>query len=334
MEGSLQINSQENSPQGLSGSPMAVGLCDPDSRVKSSVGSSRIARVSVVVPVYNQAQFLRECLDSLGNQTLNEWEAIVVDDASTQGDPEQIVHDFADPRIRFVRHQQNRGLGAARNTGFRLGQAQLLLSVDADDMLTPTYLQKVGSALLERPNADCAYPDFQLFGARNDVWHNQVCNAATMTRRQWIPGSGTLMRRSLWARIGGYCEAPELLPGNEDWDFWLSAVMDVRPVHVPEALYLYRTHQTSMATRLMYYDFQTREFMYSRHRALFDRYGTGNDFRADGHVNSACAAWQRGERSRAVHLASRAWCLSSRRMHMLKLATKRARRLGGLSHLP
>lgn len=282
-----------------------------------------MTEVSIVVPVYNQAQFLGECLKSLVGQSFDDWEAVVVDDASTQGTPEQIVYDFADPRICFVRHQQNRGLAAARNTGFRIAQAQLLLSVDADDMLAPTYLEKVGSALLQRPDADCAFPDLQLFGARTEVWRYRICDAEAMTRGQWIPGSGTLMRRSLWVRVGGYYEAPELRPGNEDWDFWLAAVtIDVRAIHVPEALYLYRRYETSMATRLMYYDFQTREFMYRRHRALFDRYGTGKEFRAEGYLNSARAAWHHGERLRAVHLAAKAWQLSPRRVHVLKLTAK------------
>lgn len=281
------------------------------------------AEVSIVIPCYNQSQYLNECLQSVLDETTEHWEAIVVDDASSQGDPEPIVHEFADPRIRLVRHKRNRGLGAARNTGFRLAQAQLVLPLDADDRLAPAYLKKVGLALQQWPDADCAYPDFQFFGAENCVWHNQVCDAAIMTRRQWIPGPGTLMRYSLWERIGGYCEDLELL-GNEDWDFWLKAVtVGVRAIHVPEALYMYRRHERSMsASFLKYCDFQHREFMFRRHRALFDRYGTGNEFQADGYANSAYAAWHRGERLRAAYLATQAWRLSPRRVHVLKLAAK------------
>ena len=279
--------------------------------------------ISIVVPCYNQAHFLRDCLQSVMEQTVENWEVIVVDDASSQGDPESIVSGFRDSRIHYVRHQQNRGLAAARNTGFRLAKAQLVLPLDADDRLAPTYLQKVGLALQDQPDAECAFPDFQLFGLSGEVWHNQVHDAEAMTRCQWIPGPGTLMRRSLWERIGGYCEAPELRPGNEDWDFWLAAAaMGVRAIHVSEPLYLYRQQETSMVTRLKYYDFQTREFMYRRHRALFDRYNTGNEFRAGGYQNSALAAWQRGERLRAAYLVAPAWRLSPRRMHVLKLVAR------------
>ena len=59
---------------------------------------NKVAEVSVVIPVYNQAQFLRECLKSLTDQSFNDWEAIVVDDASTQGDPEQMVVKVTETR--------------------------------------------------------------------------------------------------------------------------------------------------------------------------------------------------------------------------------------------
>ncbi len=278
---------------------------------------------SIVIPCYNQSKYLGDCLGSVLAQTFENWEVIVIDDASTEGNVSASGESFQDRRIRFVRHDRNLGLAATRNTGFRLAQASLVLPLDADDMLTPTYLQKVGAALQDDPDADCAYPDFQLFGLRDDVWHNQVYDAEKMTRGQWIPGPGTLMRRSLWERVGGYCEAPELRPGNEDWDFWLGAVTKgVRAIYVQEALYLYRRHETSMVTRLKYYDFQTREFMYCRHRALFDRYRTGKEFLAQGFLNSAYAALQRGERSRAAYLATQAWRFLPERKDVLKLAAK------------
>ena len=269
-----------------------------------------MAEVSIVVPVYNQVEFLGDCLQSFVDQGFSHWEAIVVDDASTQGDAERVAHELGDARIRFVRHPQNRGLGAARNTGFRLAQSQLVLPVDADDMLHPTFLEKVGSAMLERPDADCAFADLQLFGASHEVWHYKMCDTATMLVRQWIPGAGTLMQRSLWARIGGYCEAPEIL-GNEDWDFWLAAVtIGIQAVHVPEVLYLYRRHEASMEARLKYEDFQHREFLYRRHRALFDRYHAGPAFLAAGYARSASASHEKGERLRAFELALKSVTLS------------------------
>ncbi|MFQ5681796.1 MAG: glycosyltransferase [Candidatus Binatia bacterium] len=275
--------------------------------------------ISIVVPCYNQSHFLHDCLQSVAEQSFRNWEAIVVDDASTESDPADVVRQFGHEQVKLVHHNRNQGLGAARNTGFKLARGELVVPLDADDRLSSTFLQRLSLALQGRPDADCVFPDFQLFGTSNEVWHHQVCDAAAMTQRQWIPGPGTLMRRSLWDRVGGYCESIEIL-GNEDWDFWLSAVsLGIRAVHVPEALYLYRRHKTSMAVRLRYEDFQHRKFLYRRHRTLFERYKTGNEFLAEGYVNSAVASWQRRKRIRAVYLGGRAYWLSPRRTHLLKL---------------
>jgi glycosyltransferase involved in cell wall biosynthesis len=270
-------------------------------------GSENFPLVSITIPCYNQAQFLGDCLNSLLAQTYPYWEATVVDDYSTKDNPEEVVKQFGDKRIKIVRHEQNKGLAASRNTGFMSSKANLLVSIDADDLIAPSYLQKTVAALNRTPAAECAFTDFQLFGAKEERWNNQVKNAENMTIGQWIPGAGTLMRRSLWERIGGYSEAPELRPGNEDWDFWLGAAeLNVKSVHISEALYLYRQHPVSMRNNLNYLDFQTREFMYQRHKSLFDRFGTRDNFLMQGYTNSARESWKRGERLRALLVAIKA----------------------------
>lgn len=264
--------------------------------------------ISIVVPCYNQANFLYDCLKSLLAQTFVNWEAIVVDDYSTSDDPEKVVKKIGDDRIRIVRHEKNKGLAAARNTGFRFAKADLLLTIDADDMLSPDFLQKVFTAQREKPDTDCAFTDIQLFGAKEERWTYAVKDAEAMTKCQWIPGAGTLMRRNLWESVGGYSEAPELRPGNEDWDFWLGAVsLGIRAVYVSDALYLYRQHHTSMRNNLAYMDYHTRQFMYQRHYSLFDRFGTGSEFLMQGYINSAGEAWKRGEKLRALLLAIQGW---------------------------
>lgn len=104
-------------------------------------------RVSVVVPCYNQPdEFLGACLSSLQRQTLPAWEAILVDDGSTRGDVAGVVAALGDARIRAIRHE-NRGMGGARNTGFRSARADLVLTLDADDRLDPPFLEVAVAAL-------------------------------------------------------------------------------------------------------------------------------------------------------------------------------------------
>jgi len=263
--------------------------------------------VSVIVPCFNQAGFLAECLESLRTQTLGDWEAIVVDDASTDGDVAHAIADLGDGRVAVVRHRANRGLAASRNTGMRQARAELLLPLDCDDGLRPDFLEKTVACLRDAASVDCVFTDFELFGATDDVWVNSVGEPSEILVRQWLPGPGTLMRRTVWERVGGYCEDPALSSGNEDWDFWIAGVesgLVARPI--PEPLYRYRRHSQSMSSlQLRQHEYRQREFMYRRHKRFFDSHGKGGVFRADGYLGSAGFAWRRGDRGRAVAIAGR-----------------------------
>lgn len=91
-------------------------------------------QVSIIVPVYNTEPFLRQCLDSILGQTLTGIEVIVVNDGSPDGS-QAIIDEYAarDPRIRIIRHDRNRGLGAARNSGVAMARGEYLGFVDSDD---------------------------------------------------------------------------------------------------------------------------------------------------------------------------------------------------------
>jgi glycosyltransferase involved in cell wall biosynthesis len=263
-------------------------------------------RISIIIPCYNQAAFLDECLRSLVAQTFQAWEAIVVDDASTE-DITAVVANAGDPRIRLTRHASNRGLGASRNTGFKLSAAAFVLPLDADDALTPDALEEMLAEFDDDPAADCVFANFELFGAQEEVWHFVVKDMAMFTREQWIPGAGWMMRRTLWEKAGGYCEAAELRGGNEDWDFWLSAAEHgFRTLHIPRPLYRYRQHAVSMALTLRLIDFDTRQFIYARHREFFDAHGGPARFLADGCWRAAQASRKAGELGAELAFSMRA----------------------------
>src|SRR5688572_17562331 len=99
-------------------------------------------RVTCVLPYYNKVRYVRRALDSIASQTLGDFEAIVVDDGSTDGGTD-LITDFArlDPRFRIVR-QPNAGPGAARNRAIRQARTSLVAFLDADDEWMPTYLER------------------------------------------------------------------------------------------------------------------------------------------------------------------------------------------------
>ena len=118
--------------------------------------------ISIVVPVYNAADYLRRCLDSILKQTYDRFEVILVNDGSTDGSG-GICQDYAarDSRIQVV-HQENQGPSAARNRGLQLAQGEYVTFVDADDFLEATYLEVLYQSLVEH-DADISICNFTSF---------------------------------------------------------------------------------------------------------------------------------------------------------------------------
>ena len=99
-------------------------------------------KVSVILPVYNVGKYLRQCMDSIVGQTLQEIEVICIDDGSADDSP-QILQAYAkkDPRIKVV-CQQNQGAGAARNRGLSMARGEYLSFLDSDDFFETNMLEK------------------------------------------------------------------------------------------------------------------------------------------------------------------------------------------------
>ncbi len=108
----------------------------------ASTHSVAAPTVSIILPTWNRAHLLGRAIGSVLSQTFPDWELIVVDDGSTDN-TEQIVHGYRDTRIRYIRHDKNCGLQAARNTGIRAaGASQFIAFQDDDDEWLPQKLEK------------------------------------------------------------------------------------------------------------------------------------------------------------------------------------------------
>jgi len=116
-----------------------------------------MSKVSIIVPVYNVEKYLAECLDSILNQTFQDIEIICVNDASPDNSY-LVLEEYSkrDSRIRIFTHQQNGGLGAARNTGLEHVSSMYVSFVDSDDTLEPTFIETLVK-ILEENNADLGW---------------------------------------------------------------------------------------------------------------------------------------------------------------------------------
>ena len=130
-----------------------------------------MADISVIIPLFNKAQYVTRAIDSVFAQTYQDFEIVVVDDGSTDGGPE-LVQKYRDPRLRLVR-QPNQGPGAARNCGIQETTAPYLAFLDADDEWLPDFLSRYLETL--RTNRDCDYVVGSWFEGdlqidRSEIW--------------------------------------------------------------------------------------------------------------------------------------------------------------------
>ena len=231
---------------------------------------TEIPLVAIIVPCYNQGQYLGECLDSVLVQTVQDWVCIVVDDGSTD-DTAKVAEEYCLKSDKIHYHyQENAGLPATRNKGIALTDSEYILPLDADDMLEPNYLEVVLGLFEENPEIKIAYTNCRYFGFDNELLKLPTYNPKTILTDNQINATA-LYKRSDYEKTQGY---DPNLKGREDWDFWLSLLNndDIVAKH-PDFLFLYRQRQGSMNRSLNEKDLEEiRSLIYLKHSAKFQSY--------------------------------------------------------------
>lgn len=173
--------------------------------------------ISIIIPVYNQAQKLAKTLQSIANQTFSDWELIVVNDGSNDN-PEQVFTDFVaktklENRFIFL-NQVNRGAPSARNHGWRKSQGDFLFFCDADAVLRPEALALLFNTLKQNSEASYAYPSFN--------WGRKLFKVGAFSAEKLKKGpyihTMALIRREDFPANGW----DESIKKFQDWDLWLT----------------------------------------------------------------------------------------------------------------
>jgi glycosyltransferase involved in cell wall biosynthesis len=180
--------------------------------------------VSVVIPAYNVAPYIAETLNSVFTQTFTDFEVIVVDDGSSDGEElERNLEPYLE-RVRYVR-QENRGAGAARNHGVREAQGEFIAFLDSDDLWLPEYLGEQVRFLRE-DSYDLAYVDALLFGDSPIAGKTYMQTAPSIGPVTFISlvrndcniiTSGVVARRSALIKVGLFNES---LRNGQDFELW------------------------------------------------------------------------------------------------------------------
>lgn len=201
-------------------------------------------KVSIVVPCYLKEKFLAETLDSVLSQTYNNWECLVVDDGSPDN-CYSIAKEYCNKDSRFsVIKQNNKGLSYARNIGIQNTNGEFILPLDADDIIAPTYLEKIIGRFNSIPETKLVYCLAKCFGD-NDKSYTLPSYNYLLFLKQSLIYSSAVFKRCDYDLTKGY--NPNMKYGLEDWDFWLSLLNKDDIVYcIQEELFYYRKTQSSM----------------------------------------------------------------------------------------
>lgn len=199
--------------------------------------------VSIIVPCFNQAEFLDEALTSVLQQTFKDWECIIIDDGSTD-DTSLIVGRWTKSDLRYkLKFHENRGLSATRNEGIRLAQGKYILPLDADDRIGPNYL-KLAIEIMSDSKVKLVYCKAKKFGLINSEWDLPVYKYEDLLKGNLIFCSA-IFRKTDFSNTNGYDE--KMKKGYEDWDFWLQLLnTDDKVIRINSFEFYYRIKEKSM----------------------------------------------------------------------------------------
>lgn len=212
--------------------------------------------VSVVIPAYNVAPFIPETLNSVFAQTFTDFEVILVDDGSADG--EELVRALGPyrDRVRYVR-QENLGAGAARNRGIQEARGEFIAFLDSDDLWMPKYLEKQVRFLREGGH-DLAYADALLFGDSPIAGKTYMQTAPSVGPVTFLSlvrnesnllTSGVVVRRSKLVEVGLFNES---LRNGQDFELWARlARHGARLAYQRKVLLRYRCREGSLSGDVM-----------------------------------------------------------------------------------
>ena len=200
--------------------------------------------ISVVLPVYNGQKYLREAIDSVIDQTYQNWELIIVDDCSTDNSFE-IIQEYAsnEKRIKIIRNDENKKLPASLNIGFENASGEFYTWTSDDNYYYPQALEKLHAFLVENPKYGMAYAKCRVLGTYDgDFWGDTPTTPKVLLDFP-VPAACFLYRQSIACKVGEYDTS---ISYAEDHDYWLRLLMEAPIGNLNEELYAYRRHEASL----------------------------------------------------------------------------------------
>jgi glycosyltransferase involved in cell wall biosynthesis len=229
--------------------------------------TDRYCDVTVVMPCFNDGNYIIKALNSILNQSLNVKEIIIIDDGS-DNETKDILKTISIDNVKII-HKKNEGVSKARNLAISMSKTEYILCLDSDDYFELTFVEKAVDILKKKPEigiVGCFYRAF-----RNDK--SKIIQTKGGDVKDFLIkncGLGNSMfRKECWVNAGGYDES--MLNGYEDWEFSISILKNNWQMHIiKEVLFNYRLKTISRdVNALKNYDFELRKYILSKHRQLY-----------------------------------------------------------------
>ena len=207
--------------------------------------------VSVIMPVYNAARYLRFAIDSIIQQTFRQLELIIINDGSTD-DSEQIILSYKDPRIVYVKNDGNKGLIYTLTLAINLAKGKYIARMDADDIAVLTRIEKQFEWLRANPQTTVVASLVKIItqdGVETGRWNDDQKTITYRQIKRTMKWRNCLAHPSVMfsAEVGKKYLYNPIQIGCEDFDLWLRIIGDGLFIEkIPENLLQYREHPTSV----------------------------------------------------------------------------------------
>lgn len=227
-------------------------------------------KVSVVIPCYNDKNYIEETIQSIERQTYQNFEIIIVDDGSDNA-TKQILQTLINDRTKVI-SQTNSGPSAARNRGFDSSRGDYILTIDADDTVEESFLEKAVAILNENTSVGAVSSHCKVFIKNHKITSEHKPTGGTLNDFLFDNNSVSfaLIRKETWQDAGGYDEA--MITGFEDWEFWISTTKKGWKVEmISELLFNYRLkdkNSVNQNAKLNYRE-SNLNYIYKKHQDIY-----------------------------------------------------------------
>jgi len=224
------------------------------------------SKVSIIIPCYNDDEYIEQAVQSALDQTYENKEIIVVDDGSNQ--KTKAVLKKLETKITLLITQENKGTSAARNTGIAAATGEYILVLDSDDYFEPEFCEKAIGIFEKDSNIKMVtcyarwfwnHKDFQIFIPAGGGLKNFLITNSSL---------GTIFCKKNWKEVGGYDE--KMIKGFEDWEFYIRLHKNGgRTEVIPMVLFHYRKKKKSRTTLANENKYELLEYIYLKHADLY-----------------------------------------------------------------